>query len=40
MKLKELRDASNEAWDDMKSGFDTAWISISGAFDSAMSRFK
>jgi chromosome segregation ATPase len=39
-KLKELHDASDEAWNDMKSGFDKAWDKISGAFDSAMSRFK
>lgn len=35
-KLKELHDAS----DDMKSGFDKAWDSISSAFDNIMSRFK
>jgi predicted nucleic acid-binding Zn-ribbon protein len=39
-KLKEVRQASDTAWDDMKAGFDTAWGSISGAFDNATSRFK
>lgn len=39
-KLKELHDASDDAWDDMKSGFDKAWDSISSAFDNIMSRFK
>lgn len=39
-KLEEIREATDDAWDDMKAGFDKAWDSISGAFDSAMSRFK
>ena len=40
VKLKEMRNASNDAWNDMQAGFDKAWDSMSGAFDSAMSRFK
>jgi chromosome segregation ATPase len=39
-KLKDLREASDNAWDDMKSGFDKAWDSLSNAFTSSMSRFK
>jgi predicted nuclease with TOPRIM domain len=39
-KLKEMREASDDAWDDMKSGFDKMWDSMSDAFRSAMSRFK
>jgi chromosome segregation ATPase len=39
-KLTELHDASDDAWRDMKSGFDKAWVSISGAYDSAKSQFK
>ncbi len=38
--LKKLREASDDAWRDMKAGFDKAWDNISGAFDSAMARFK
>ena len=39
-KLKELREASDDAWHDMKSGFDKAWDSLTSSFNSAMSRFK
>jgi len=39
-RLKELRDASDDAWTDMKAGFDRAWDSLSSAFDTAMARFK
>lgn len=39
-KIKELQEASDEAWSDMKSGFDKAWDSMSGAFQSALARFK
>lgn len=39
-KIKEIADAGDDAWDDMKAGFDKAWGSIAGAFDSALSRFK
>jgi ABC-type uncharacterized transport system auxiliary subunit len=39
-KLTEMHDASDDAWHDVKSGFDKAWVSISGAFDSAKSQFK
>ena len=39
-KLKEVRHASDDAWDDMKAGFDKAWENIADAFDDARSRFK
>jgi predicted nucleic acid-binding Zn-ribbon protein len=37
-KLKEVREAGDEAWDDMKAGVDKAWSSISDAFERARSR--
>ena len=40
VRLKELQEASDDAWTDMKSGFDRAWTSLSTAFENAMSRFK
>lgn len=39
-KLKEMREASDDVWADMKASIDKAWDSITGAFDSAMFRFK
>lgn len=39
-KLAELKDASEDAWEDLKAGLDMAWDSLSDAFESAMSRFK
>lgn len=40
VRLKELAEASDDAWEDVKAGFDKAWDNISGAFQSALSRFK
>jgi len=39
-KLKELKEASGDAWEDIKSGVDLAWNSLSEAVKSATSRFK
>lgn len=39
-KLKDMADASGDAWQDMKAGFDKAWDTVSDAFTKAMSRFK
>src|SRR6056297_2893283 len=39
-KIKEIADSGDDAWDDMKAGFDSAWDNISDAFNSAMSRFR
>lgn len=39
-KLAKLKDASDDAWDDLKAGIDSAWIGISNALKSASSRFK
>ncbi|WP_295628547.1 coiled coil domain-containing protein [uncultured Nitrosomonas sp.] len=39
-KLSELKDASEDAWEDLKAGAESAWDSLSGALKSAASRFK
>ncbi|MCZ0813045.1 MAG: hypothetical protein ACQEVT_09110 [Pseudomonadota bacterium] len=39
-KIKQIAGSGDEAWDDMKAGFDRAWDRISDALDSAMSRFS
>lgn len=39
-KLQKLESASDEAWEDIKTGVETAWRSMSSALDSAISRFK
>ena len=39
-RLTELRNASDEAWEDVKFGFDKAWDDISNAFTNATSRYK
>lgn len=39
-KLAELREASDDAWEDLKDGVERAWDSVSESFKSARSRFK
>lgn len=39
-KFIEIKNASDDAWEDLKIGMDSAWNSLSDAFDSASSRFK
>lgn len=39
-KLKEMREASDDAWQEMKAGFNSALDSISSAFDNTRNRFK
>jgi len=39
-KLAELKDTSDDAWEDLKAGMDSAWNSIGNALKSATSRFK
>lgn len=39
-KLEELRKASDDAWEDMKAGIDSAWSSLGDAIGKATSRFK
>jgi predicted nucleic acid-binding Zn-ribbon protein len=39
-KLGELRNAGDDAWEDMKEGISSAWDSVSVALKSAAKRFK
>ena len=39
-KLQELRDAGDDAWEDMKQGVEESWTSFADAVKSAVSRFK
>ena len=39
-KLNELREAGEDAWEDLKAGIDNAWSSLGEAFKSAASRFS
>ncbi len=38
-KLNELKDASDDAWEDLKAGVDSAWNSLGNALKDASSRF-
>ncbi|MGR9046719.1 MAG: hypothetical protein ACU83N_15640 [Gammaproteobacteria bacterium] len=40
MKLKELQNAGEGAWQDLRKGVDEAWDSISNALDDAVKKFK
>lgn len=39
-KFRELKAASNEAWEDLKTGAEKGWTEVKNAFQGAMSRFK
>lgn len=39
-KLAELKNAGDDAWEDLKAGIESAWDSLSSALKSAASRFK
>lgn len=39
-KLKELRSAGDDAWEDVKAGAETVWTEIKAVFQNAASRFK
>lgn len=39
-KLEKLREASDDAWEDLKAGIDSACNSLGNALKSAVSRFK
>jgi len=39
-KIAELKDAGDDAWEDLKAGIDSAWDSLGNALKSAASRFK
>lgn len=40
LKLGELSQTSEDAWDDLKSGMDLAWDALNEALRSATARFK
>ena len=39
-KLKELRSAGDDAWEDVKAGAENVWTEIKTVFQNAASRFK
>jgi hypothetical protein len=39
-KLRELRGAGDDAWEDLKSGAENVWAEVKAAFQSGTSRFK
>ena len=39
-KLAELKDAGDDAWEDLKAGLDGAWNTLGNALKSATARFK
>lgn len=39
-KLTELKNASDEAWDDIKAGAEIAWSNLGSAIKQASMRFK
>jgi outer membrane murein-binding lipoprotein Lpp len=39
-KLQELKGASNDAWDTLKTGAETAWVDLKNAVTAAKERFK
>ncbi|NET16504.1 MAG: hypothetical protein F6K08_28625 [Okeania sp. SIO1H6] len=40
VKFQELQNSSEQAWKDVKVGFEKAWDDLHGAFNSAVSKFK
>ncbi|MGD8933334.1 MAG: hypothetical protein PVF35_01040 [Gammaproteobacteria bacterium] len=40
LKLSELKNASEGAWEDLKQGADEAWDSLKHSIDKALSHFK
>ena len=39
-KITELKEAGDDAWEDLKAGIESAWHSLENALKSAVSRFK
>lgn len=39
-KLAELKEAGEDAWEDLKAGIESAWDSLGNALKSAASRFQ
>ena len=40
LKMAEIKDASEEAWEDLKGGADEAWGNLKGALEKAWSHYK
>jgi hypothetical protein len=40
LKLNEVRNASDEAWGNLKAGLEKSWSTFKTAFDSAKAEFK
>jgi hypothetical protein len=40
LKISEIKDASEEAWEDLKVGADDAWGSLKEAIEKAWSHYK
>jgi multidrug resistance efflux pump len=38
-KVKQLQEAGDEAWDDMKAGVEKSWAELMGAFAEAFAKF-
>jgi hypothetical protein len=39
LKLQEIKDSGEEAWEELKVGFETSWKSINDAINKAISKF-
>ncbi|PLX99651.1 MAG: coiled coil domain-containing protein [Desulfuromonas sp.] len=39
-KLQQLREAGDDAWDDLKAGIEKAWSDLGSAISAATARFK
>ena len=39
-KLKQLQEAGDEAWDDVKVGVERSWAELKGAFSKASAKLK
>ena len=39
-KLKQLQEAGDGAWDEMKNGLERSWTEFKGAFTKASAKFK
>lgn len=39
-KLRELKTAGDEAWEDLRTGAEKAWAEVKTAFHEAISKFK
>lgn len=40
LKLAQMREATDDAWDDLKQGSETAWSDMKAAFSRARTKFQ